>query len=68
MKRGLSGIYIFEKGEPTAFEDCADKTQDEWLETLDVREKEASGAPKADIGCLLMAVLLFLSVLLALML
>ena len=40
-RRNLSGIYIFEKFEgedkrqPTCFEDCYEKTQDEWLDSLD---------------------------------
>jgi len=40
-RRNLSGIYIFEKFEdeekrqPTCFEDCTEKTQDRWLESLD---------------------------------
>lgn len=41
-RRNISGIYIFEKFEgedrrqPTCFEDCNEKTQDEWLDSLDV--------------------------------
>jgi len=40
-RRNLSRIYIFEKFEdeekrqPTCFEDCTEKTQDRWLESLD---------------------------------
>ena len=43
-KRNLSGIYIFEKfedeesREPTCIEDCTEKTQDRYLNSL---EKEA---------------------------
>jgi hypothetical protein len=39
-RRNLSGIYIFHKFEdeerrqPTCFEDCPEKKQDEWLESL----------------------------------
>lgn len=39
-RRHLSGIYIFdtlkgdEKRQPTCFEDCTEKKQDEWLESL----------------------------------
>ena len=39
-RRNLSGIFIFykfddeEKRQPTAFEDCTESKQDEWLETL----------------------------------
>ena len=42
IRRDLSGIYIFDKFEneskkqPTVFEDCNEKTQDEWLNTLDI--------------------------------
>jgi len=41
MRRGLSGIYIFEKLEgdkkrkPTCFEDCTIDTKREWLDSLD---------------------------------
>lgn len=40
-RRNLSGIYIFdqfegeEKRQPTCFEDCTEKKQDEWLESLE---------------------------------
>ncbi len=40
-RRNLSGIYIFEqfegeeKRQPTVFEDCTEKTQDKWLDSLD---------------------------------
>ena len=39
-RRHLSGIYIFdtlegeERRQPTCFEDCTEKKQDEWLESL----------------------------------
>lgn len=39
-RRNLSGIYIFdtlegeERRQPTCFEDCTEKKQDEWLESL----------------------------------
>lgn len=40
-RRNLSGVYIFHKFEdeerrkPTAFEDCPEEKQDEWLNSLD---------------------------------
>ena len=40
-RRNLSGVYIFhkfddeERREPTCFEDCPDKKQSKWLNTLD---------------------------------
>lgn len=39
-RRSLSGIYIFykfedeQKREPTAFEDCPEQKQDEWMSSL----------------------------------
>ena len=42
IRRDLSGIYFFDqfenesKKQPTVFEDCNEKTQDEWLNTLDI--------------------------------
>lgn len=39
-RRHLSGIYLFdtlegeERRQPTCFEDCTEKKQDEWLESL----------------------------------
>ena len=41
-RRNLSGIYIFEKfdtdkkRQPTCFEDCTEKTQDVWLDNLEL--------------------------------
>lgn len=41
-RRGISGIYIFHKFEdenrskPTAFEDCPEEKQDEWLSLLNL--------------------------------
>jgi len=35
MKRNLSGVFILEEDEPTCFEDCSEKIQDEWLDSLE---------------------------------
>jgi len=40
-RRGLSGIYIFEKfdsdekRQPTCFEDCTEETQNKWIDGLE---------------------------------
>lgn len=41
-RRGISGIYIFhkfedeERSKPTAFEDCSEEKQDEWMNSLNL--------------------------------